>query len=112
MLWMDILGPFPRGSRQRKFLLVTVEYFSRWVEAEALATITEAKVQSFFDERSYADLEYQESSSQTMAHSLTTNSFERQEYKIDPRFTTVSHLHGLTEAVNNAERSQEKRRKS
>ena len=30
-----------------KFLLVTIDYFTKWVKVEALATITEAKVQNF-----------------------------------------------------------------
>ena len=30
-----------------RFLLVAINYFTKWVEAEALATITEAKVQNF-----------------------------------------------------------------
>ena len=30
-----------------KFLLIAINYFTKWVEAEALATITEAKVQNF-----------------------------------------------------------------
>ena len=30
-----------------KFLLVAIDYFTKWVEAEALVTITEAKVQNF-----------------------------------------------------------------
>lgn len=30
-----------------KFLLITIDYFTKWVEAEALATITEAKIQNF-----------------------------------------------------------------
>ena len=30
-----------------KFLLVAIDYFMKWVEAKVLATITEAKVQSF-----------------------------------------------------------------
>ena len=30
-----------------KFLLVAIDYFTKWVEAEALATITETKVQNF-----------------------------------------------------------------
>ena len=30
-----------------RFLLVAIDYFTKWVEAEALATITEAKVQNF-----------------------------------------------------------------
>ena len=30
-----------------KFLLIAIDYFTKWVEAEALATITETKVQHF-----------------------------------------------------------------
>jgi len=29
---------------QRKFLLVAVDYFTKWVEAEAVASITEKEV--------------------------------------------------------------------
>ena len=43
----DIVGPLPRGKGQVKFLLVAIDYFTTWVEAEALSTITEAKIQSF-----------------------------------------------------------------
>lgn len=32
---------------QVKFLLVAIDYFTKWVEAKALAIITEAKAQSF-----------------------------------------------------------------
>ena len=41
------MGPLPQGKRQMKFLLVAIDYFTKWVEAEALATITKAKVQNF-----------------------------------------------------------------
>ena len=44
---IDIFGPLPRGKGQVKFLLVTIDYFTKWVEAEALSTITKAKIQSF-----------------------------------------------------------------
>ncbi|KAK4384234.1 hypothetical protein Sango_2734900 [Sesamum angolense] len=37
---MDIVGPFPLTTRQRKFLLVAIDYFTKWVEAEPLAYIT------------------------------------------------------------------------
>ena len=38
---------FPIVIRQLKFLMVGIDYFTKWVEAEALATITEKNVQSF-----------------------------------------------------------------
>ena len=41
---IDIMGPLPQGKRQMKFLLVAIDYFTKWVEAEAFTTITETKV--------------------------------------------------------------------
>ena len=41
------MGPLPQGKRQVRFLLITIDYFMKWVKAEALITITEAKVQNF-----------------------------------------------------------------
>ena len=41
------MGPFPIGVRQLKFLVVGIDYFTKWVEAEALATITENNIWSF-----------------------------------------------------------------
>ncbi|KAL0454009.1 UNVERIFIED_CONTAM: hypothetical protein Slati_0740100 [Sesamum latifolium] len=36
-------GPFPLATGQRKFLLVAIDYFTKWVEAEPLARITEER---------------------------------------------------------------------
>ena len=44
---LDIMGPFPTGARQLKFLVVGIDYITKWVEAEALATITEKNIQNF-----------------------------------------------------------------
>ena len=41
------MGPFLIGVRQLKFLVVGIDYFAKWVEAEALATITKKNIQSF-----------------------------------------------------------------
>jgi len=41
---LDIIGPFPIVMRQLKFLIVDIDYFTKWVEAEAQATITKKNV--------------------------------------------------------------------
>ena len=41
------MGPFPIAIQQLKFLIDSVDYFTKWVEVKALATITEKNVQSF-----------------------------------------------------------------
>ncbi|KAK3037629.1 hypothetical protein RJ639_030406 [Escallonia herrerae] len=49
VMWgMDILGPFPLATAQRKFVIVAIDYFTKWVEAEALDSITERKYEDFF----------------------------------------------------------------
>jgi hypothetical protein len=37
---VDIVGPMPPGKGSRKFLVVAVDYFTKWAEAEAMAAIT------------------------------------------------------------------------
>ena len=44
---LDILGPFPTGTRQMKFLVVGIDYFTKWVEAEPLVKITQQNVKNF-----------------------------------------------------------------
>ncbi|KAL0439574.1 UNVERIFIED_CONTAM: Gag-Pol polyprotein [Sesamum latifolium] len=43
----DLVGLFPQATGQRKFLIVVVDYFTKWVEAEPLAKITEKEVIKF-----------------------------------------------------------------
>ena len=44
---LDILGPFPRATGNRRFVLVAVDYFMKWAEAEALANIRDIDVKKF-----------------------------------------------------------------
>nr|KYP55824.1 Pol polyprotein [Cajanus cajan]KYP58976.1 Pol polyprotein [Cajanus cajan] len=44
---MDILRPFPPAKGQLKFLLVAIDYFTKWIEACSLAKITTENVQKF-----------------------------------------------------------------
>jgi hypothetical protein len=43
-----LLGPLPPAQENLKYVVVAVEYFSKWIEAKPLATITLATVQKFF----------------------------------------------------------------
>ncbi|KAL0424649.1 UNVERIFIED_CONTAM: hypothetical protein Sradi_0999700 [Sesamum radiatum] len=42
---VDLVGPLPQATR--KFLIVAVDYFTKWVEAEPLAKISEKEVIKF-----------------------------------------------------------------
>ena len=44
---VDILGYFPLTPGQLKFIIVGVNYFTKWVEVEAVATITTERVHQF-----------------------------------------------------------------
>ena len=44
---IDIMRPLPIERKQYKFLIVAINYFTKWVEVEPTVTITEAKITSF-----------------------------------------------------------------
>ena len=44
---LDILGPFTRATGNRRFVLVAIDYFTKWAEAEALANIRDVDVKKF-----------------------------------------------------------------
>ncbi|XP_043694167.1 uncharacterized protein LOC122644858 [Telopea speciosissima] len=100
---MDILGPFPKASRGRQFVVVTVDYFIKWVEAEALALISAAKVWRFF-------LHFVIYRYEILRTLITDNGkqFEQKfkefsdQYEIQLRNTSVAHpqSNGLAEAKN------------
>nr|GEW98753.1 reverse transcriptase domain-containing protein [Tanacetum cinerariifolium] len=44
---IDIAGPFSEGPRKVKFLIVDMDYFTKWIEAKAVAIITRGQVKKF-----------------------------------------------------------------
>ena len=44
---MDILGPYTPATGGRRYILVAVDYFTNWVEAEAVKNIKTKDVISF-----------------------------------------------------------------
>ena len=48
VLWrMDIVGHLPVAAAQKKFLLIAIDYFNKWVEAKAYASIKDKDVSKF-----------------------------------------------------------------
>ncbi|MCI37947.1 gypsy retrotransposon integrase-like protein, partial [Trifolium medium] len=45
---MDLLGPFPTASGQNRYMIVAIDYFTKWIEAEPLAIISAFNVLHFF----------------------------------------------------------------
>lgn len=41
------MGPFPIAIQQLKFLVISIDYFTKLVEAEPLAIITERNIKNF-----------------------------------------------------------------
>ena len=82
---MDILGPFPPAIGQQKFLIVAIDYFTKWVEAKPLVHITEHKDESFIWKLIICRY--------GLAHTLVTNNgrqFDNQAFK---DFCVDLHIH-------------------
>ena len=41
------MGPFPKVAGNKRFILVGTDYFTKWVEAEALANIRDVDAKKF-----------------------------------------------------------------
>lgn len=44
---IDLVNPLPLGKGSMKFVVVAMDYFTKWVEAEALATIAANNITCF-----------------------------------------------------------------
>ncbi|GJZ22906.1 reverse transcriptase domain-containing protein [Tanacetum coccineum] len=44
---IDIAGPFSKGPGKVKFLIVAMDYFTKWIEAKPVATITGNQIKKF-----------------------------------------------------------------
>ncbi|GKA83830.1 reverse transcriptase domain-containing protein [Tanacetum coccineum] len=44
---LDILGPLPEGPEKLKFIIVAIDYFTKWIEVKPLAKTTGREVKNF-----------------------------------------------------------------
>ena len=101
---MDILGPFPISASQRKFQVVAIDYFTKWVEV--VATITPSKIKDFFNKSIIFRF--------GIPHVLITDNVKQFDYEtfrdfcddlnIELHFSSVAHpqTNGMIEVTNRA----------
>ncbi|XP_057760688.1 uncharacterized protein LOC130981070 [Arachis stenosperma] len=44
---IDLVGPFPTAPGQLRYLIVAIDYYTKWIEAESLASITATQCRKF-----------------------------------------------------------------
>jgi hypothetical protein len=88
---VDIVGPFPLALGQLKFLIVGVDYFTKWIEAEAVAKITAERVRRFYWKKIICT-QFETSTVVELCRNLV----------IQTKFVSVIHpqANGLAEAAN------------
>ncbi|XP_074327677.1 uncharacterized protein LOC141665588 [Apium graveolens] len=88
-MWgIDMIGELPKARGGVKYAVVAVDYFTKWAEAESLATITEKKLREFVH-RAIAKLEEKKGIWQEELAQVLWS------YKTTPRTTTRETLFSL-----------------
>nr|XP_009412969.1 PREDICTED: uncharacterized protein LOC103994370 [Musa acuminata subsp. malaccensis] len=113
---LDILGPFPPALGQRKYIIVGVDYFTKWVEAEPLATITEHQVEKFVWKNLVTRFGLPKTIITDNGPQFTGTRFREfcAGHSIQLRFSSVAHpqMNGLAEVTNRSILDDLKRRVS
>ncbi|XP_057745745.1 uncharacterized protein LOC130963660 [Arachis stenosperma] len=101
---IDILGPFPTAPRQVKYLVVAIDYFSKWIEAQPLAKITSVQMISFVWQKIICRFGIPRHIVTDNGRQFTDHNFKNflQNLKIKQHFSSVEHpqSNGLAEAAN------------
>ncbi|XP_072059698.1 uncharacterized protein [Arachis hypogaea] len=101
---IDILGPFPTAPRQVKYLVVAIDYFSKWIEAQPLARITSAQMISFVWQKIICRFGIPSHIVADNGRQFIDHNFKNflQNLKIRQHFSSVEHpqSNGLAEAAN------------
>ncbi|XP_015961768.1 uncharacterized protein LOC107485744 [Arachis duranensis] len=101
---IDILGPFPTAPGQMKYLVVVIDYFSKWIEAQPLARITSNQMISFVWKYIIYRFGIPRHIVTDNGRQFTDHNFKDflQKLKINHHFSSVEHpqSNGLAEAAN------------
>ncbi|GKA23301.1 reverse transcriptase domain-containing protein [Tanacetum coccineum] len=97
-------GPFPEGPRKVKFLIVAMDYFTKWIEAKAVTTITGNQVKKFMWDNIVCRFGLPEVIVSDNGKQFSDNTFKDwcEKLNITQRFASVKHpqSNGLVERAN------------
>ncbi|GKA99381.1 reverse transcriptase domain-containing protein [Tanacetum coccineum] len=103
-LGIDIAGPFPEGPGKVKFLIVAMDYFTKWIEAKTVATITCNQVEKFVWDNIVCRFGLLGEIVSNNSKQLSDNPFKDwcDKLNITQRFASVKHpqSNGLVERAN------------
>ncbi|XP_057733107.1 uncharacterized protein LOC130948405 [Arachis stenosperma] len=101
---IDLLGPFSPGPGQVKYLIVAIDYYTKWVEAEPLASISAANCQKFMWKQVVTRFGIPETVISDNGTQFTDKKFKGflEGLGIKQRFSSVEHpqTNGQVEAAN------------
>nr|GEZ79279.1 reverse transcriptase domain-containing protein [Tanacetum cinerariifolium] len=101
---IDIAGPLPEGPGKVKFLIVAMDYFTKWIEAKAVATITDEQVKKFVWDNIVCRFGILGEIISENGKQFTDNPFKDwcDKINITQRFASVKHpqSNGLVESTN------------
>ncbi|GJV10666.1 reverse transcriptase domain-containing protein [Tanacetum coccineum] len=101
---IDIAGPFLEGPGKVKFLIVAMDYFTKWIEAKAVATISGGQVKKFVWDNIVCRFGLLGEIVSDNGKQFNNNPFKDwcEKLNITQRFTSVKHpqSNGLVERAN------------
>ncbi|GKE44839.1 reverse transcriptase domain-containing protein [Tanacetum coccineum] len=101
---IDIAGSFPKGPRKVKFLIVAMDYFTKWIEAKVVATISGGHVKKFVWDNIVCRFGLPGEMVSDNGKQFSDNPFKDwcEKLNITQRFTSVKHpqSNGLVERAN------------
>ena len=101
---IDLLRPFPLASGQVKYLIVAIDYLTKWIEAKPLSTITAAQVRKFVWRNIFTRFGIPDSVVTDNGTQFINQKFRGflASHKVKHHFTSVEHpkANGQVEAAN------------
>ncbi|GKD35409.1 reverse transcriptase domain-containing protein [Tanacetum coccineum] len=101
---IDIAGPYPEGPGKVKFLIVVMDYFTKWIEPKAVVTIIGSQVKKFVWDNIVRRFGLPGEIVSNNGKQFNDNPFKDwcEKLNITQRFTSVKHpqSNGLVERAN------------